>query len=150
MSLSIDNGEDEVKLEKGSLLFKQGDASDFLYIIKSGEVVCFSSVKGQIVPLFTSIEHDLVGDEASVDAQAYDYNAVATEDSVLVKVPAKDIQTFLNTSPKWMKDLFKHLSEQIIETQQILSEHVIRDELLTLKKELSPEKLQFLTKALKN
>ena len=69
---------------------------------------------------------------------------------MVVKVAAADIKSFLKSSPNWIKSLMDILSNKIIETQSIITELKIRDEMLTLDKELEPTKLQLLTKAIKD
>jgi CRP-like cAMP-binding protein len=150
ISLENDPNIEQTTFMAGDTIFKTGQAVDFLYILKSGEVVCFSSEGGQIVPLYTVSAEGMLGDEASICLSEYNYNAVATEESVVVKVAAADIKSFLKSSPNWIKSLMDILSNKIIETQSIITELKIRDEMLTLDKELEPTKLQLLTKAIKD
>ena len=149
LSLGNDASVDEITFEEGSLVFKAGDSSDFLYIIKQGEVVTFSADGGQIVPLYTLVNKGMLGDESAIHRDDYNYNAVATETTVAVKVASSDIKSYLNSAPAWVKNLMNLMCEKIVETEHIISEHKIRDDLLNQGQELAPEKLQMLTKALK-
>lgn len=149
MSLGIDGGAEEVTFQAGDVLFKQEDPCEFLYIIKSGEVCSFTADKGQIVPIFMSGPEELVGDEASTHLDSYHVNAVATEETVAVKVPAADIKSYLSSTPKWINNIVNLLAEKLVETSHIISEHKIRDGQLTRGQDLAPEKLQMLTKSIK-
>ncbi|MGK0367607.1 MAG: CRP-like cAMP-binding protein [Thermoproteota archaeon] len=152
MSLSLDDRSDvnDLKIEKGSVLFKTGDACEFLYIVKSGEVCSFTAQKGQIVPLFVSKAAEFVGDQVAATEKEHTCNAVALMDSELVRVPSKDIAAYLAAAPAWIRSVVEIIGERVVETEHIISEHKIRDDKLTLGKELEPEKLALLTKALKD
>lgn len=149
MNLSLEGDVQETKFSKGSLIFKQGDPVEYLYLVKDGEVTTFSAEKGQIVPLYTVIAQEMLADESVIHKNEYNYNAVATEDTTLIQISASDVKAFLDSTPKWISNLMNLLSEKIIETEHIITEHKIRDELLTNGQELSPEKLALLTKSLK-
>ena len=147
MSLSADK---KVQLKKGDLLFKKGNISECAYILKSGTICCFLlSEDKRVIPVTMYMDHGLVGEEASFDDNAsYIYHAVALEDSVLVKVPKKDILAYLEEAGAWMRKILSDISARIENTLHIMNEHKIVDQRLCGGISLSTEETKIILDAI--
>ncbi len=147
MTISAKN---TIQLQRGDLLFKKGEVSTCAYILKNGRVSCsILTDDKRIIPVSLFIDHGLIGEEASFDDGAsYIYNAVALEDSTLIKVPKSDVLTYLEEAGTWMRKILSDISHRIENTLSIMNEHKIIDDRLCGGESLSTEETRLILDAL--
>jgi hypothetical protein len=58
--------ENKMNLGARSLLFKEGQEADKLYMIKKDEILCLKGSKDRLVPVFLAQENDIVGESAMI------------------------------------------------------------------------------------
>lgn len=147
MNLSSNDFE-SVYLKKGDILFKKGEKSKHCYIVKQGYIACFSLSKDKrVVPLFSINDHGLIGEtDLFKDNPTYSHFAVAMSDVEAIKVPNKEIKTYLRSASDWITQVFQDLGDKINNTCDMLVEHKIVDERLNGGQLFTDEEEVFLKK----
>lgn len=131
--ITLDNGGfEEVSLSEGDVLFKRGDKCKYTYIVTSGHIACFSfSSDNRAIPIFSVRDTGLVGEDgAFLVVPNYGYNAVALSSSSVIKIPVKEIMTYLNEAGDWISNILGDLSEKLSNTTDIIVDHKIIDDRL--------------------
>lgn len=86
----IESGATSLELQKGEYVFHQGDGPEYLYILEGGQVdICQDTTSGKR-NLIARIEHEgeLFGEVyLFLDRQDYDFYAVASETSRIIRIP---------------------------------------------------------------
>ena len=75
-----------IKLNKGELLFKEGDKSDHAYLLQTGELETFTQQDGTKLVLGQIDPGELIGEMSVIDGAPRSASIVATKNSVLVAV----------------------------------------------------------------
>jgi CRP-like cAMP-binding protein len=123
MNSSLNNRE---VLKKGEVLFREGEFSDYLYIVDEGEICTFLVSDSRAIPLDLHKTKGLVGENSShKENMTYTENAVAMCDTKLIKIKISDIQEFLSESDMWVKDILAELAQKIEKTQKSIKEHKV-------------------------
>jgi CRP/FNR family transcriptional regulator, cyclic AMP receptor protein len=98
------------KLTAGTVLFRQGDPGDCLYVIQRGSIGIFKELDtGRRRPIGTLEVGDLFGEMALVDGKPRMATAEALEDSELVIVPAEAFRQHLKKSSPFIRSVLSVL-----------------------------------------
>lgn len=123
-------------IKKDEVLFKEGLACEYVFLIKSGEVVTLKENEGRIVTIALNKEADFLGiskefsDMATESAIAYSYTEV-------IPLPKKDIKDVISKSPKWINILLHTLSDRFNESVHLISKHRLSADLTEYGKDYS-------------
>ncbi len=101
------------KLEKGDYLFKEGDTSDAMYVVKKGSVGIYKA-KGQAeVELATVKPGQMLGEMAFFDQKPRSATAKAVAQSEVIELPFNALQAHFNQMPEWLKSMVKTINENL-------------------------------------
>jgi CRP/FNR family transcriptional regulator len=92
-----------VTLKPGGFVFREGDASKDLYIVKSGNLRIFKREAGIEIDLGIAGAGSIVGEVAAIDKGSRSASCEALEPSELVVVPVENFNTILNAIPDWLR-----------------------------------------------
>lgn len=106
-----------------SVLFKEGDLANKLYLIKSGEVLCLKSSHDRLIPVFLAKENDIVGETAMVPDLRSTYSAIALTDVELIEIPADNFKQVLADAPSWLTDLTTIMISRFQQTAELVAEN---------------------------
>lgn len=96
------------KLAKGDALFKEGDMSNSMYLIRSGMIRIFKKKGEQQIEIDTLRTGQIVGEMAFLDGQARSASAEALMDNTEIVEISQDIyQQTMGSTPEWLKVLLK-------------------------------------------
>ncbi|MCZ2720741.1 cyclic nucleotide-binding domain-containing protein [Marinomonas sp. 15G1-11] len=114
----------EVKqtIKKGEMIFRQGEAFQYIYIILSGTVKTYTisqSGEEQITSFY--YPNDLVGLN-SIDSDTYPDFAKALETTSFYKIAFNQLEELDRKTPNLKNNLFKIMSHQIHENQHVISQ----------------------------
>lgn len=111
------------KYKKGTIIFEEGQHSNFVYLIRKG-VVKAHSLDENGKELITSIykEDDLFGFTTFANNQPYQNFATALEDTELTGVSKKELLTVLNDNHNVVMDLLDLLANDLSGTKEQLLE----------------------------
>ena len=110
-------------MDKGAMLFGEGDPSDFLFIVMTGRVKVFKvTARGTDVILEIFGPGDFVGAVAVYESRPYPASAVALEPATCVLVPRQAFFTLLESHPTLVRGLLVGLSHRLVELTNRLAE----------------------------
>ncbi len=111
-----------VKFKKGELIIKEGEYSDSMYLIKSGEVEVFIEKDGKKKLLATLTEGEFFGEIAVLTGQKRTANVIAKTDVELLELTKKDIDEIIQVHPVVLDVLKNFVQERSSDTFQKLME----------------------------
>ncbi len=98
-----------IKLPKGEYLFREGDTSESMYLIKTGRIAITKKTlnsEDEIV-LAEKINGELIGEMAFFDSKPRSAGAQAQGNCELIELPFASLQEQFNLFPMWIKVLMK-------------------------------------------
>lgn len=109
--------------DKGTVLFREGDASDHLYTVITGRVKVFkTTARGTDVILEIFGPGDPVGAVAVYESRPYPASAVALEPTTCLLVPRQSFFTLLEAHPTMIRGLLVGLTHRLIQLTNRLAE----------------------------
>lgn len=101
------------ELTKGDILFREGDASDALYVIKKGRI-SVTKVKGSgEIELAELTAGEMIGEMAFFDNKPRSAGARAKSDSVVIVLPFSSLYAQFKTFPEWLKAMVKTINAKL-------------------------------------
>ena len=97
---------------EGSSLFKEGDSSDYLYVLEKGRVRLSIGESGHIVYLLSD-PGEVFGWSSLVEGTAYTATAECLEESKLIKIEKGKLHKLFEKHPADGMLFFKHLAKVI-------------------------------------
>lgn len=100
-------------LKKGDILFREGDPSEAMYVIKSGKIA-ITKPKGNSEILLAELKPgDMLGEMAFFDNQPRSAGAKAIVDSVVIELPFKALNAQFKTFPEWLKAIVRTVNNHL-------------------------------------
>lgn len=106
------------ELEKGELLFREGDPSDAAYVIKSGRLSITKSKGNSEIVLAELGPGSMLGEMAFFDNKPRSAGAKATTKSVVIALPFKALNAQFKTFPEWLKVMVKTINQHLRDANQ--------------------------------
>ncbi|MES3038754.1 MAG: cyclic nucleotide-binding domain-containing protein [Bdellovibrionota bacterium] len=101
------------KVAKDTYLFREGDAPDAMYILKSGELVVTKTKGNSEVTLADLTPGAMVGEMALFDMKPRSANVKARKESEVIVLPYDSLQKQLADLPVWVKAIMKTMNENM-------------------------------------
>ncbi|MEK2645589.1 cyclic nucleotide-binding domain-containing protein [Bdellovibrio sp. BCCA] len=106
------------KVAKDTYLFRDGDAPDAMYIIKSG-TFAVTKTKGTSEVVLAEINAGaMVGEMALFDNKPRSANVKATKDSEVIALPYESLTKQMDQLPVWVRAIMKTLNENLREANK--------------------------------
>jgi len=107
--------------KKKDVVFSEGDPPDWFYIVTEGRVkITKLSQEGKEIILEIIPENDFFGGVAVIRNFKYPANAVAMEDTGLIKVSRQDLLKILDRFPTVMQAVFASLGGRLQESHEAM------------------------------
>lgn len=106
------------KLEKGQLLFREGDASDAMYVVKKGKIAITKTKGDSEVELANMGPGQMFGEMAFFDQKPRSANARAVADSEIIALPFASLEAHFKSMPEWLKSMVKTINEHLREANK--------------------------------
>lgn len=106
------------KVQKDSYLFRDGDAPDAMYIIKSGAFAVTKAKGNSEIVLAELSPGAMVGEMALFDLKPRSANIRATKDSEVIALPYDSLTKQLDQLPVWVRAIMKTMNEHIREANK--------------------------------
>jgi CRP/FNR family cyclic AMP-dependent transcriptional regulator len=106
------------KLEKGQLLFKEGDASDAMYVVKKGRIMITKTKGESEIELAEMGPGQMFGEMAFFDQKPRSANARAAADSEIIALPFANLEAHFKAMPEWLKSMVKTINEHLREANK--------------------------------
>jgi CRP-like cAMP-binding protein len=111
----------EQEFNKRQLIFAEGDSSEWLYIVTSGKVkITKLSQEGKEIILEIISPLDFFGGIAAVKGFPYPANAVAMEETKVLKVSRKNLMTIMDRFPTLMLSMATGIGDRIKGSHEML------------------------------
>ncbi len=101
------------ELKKGDILFREGDASDAMYVIKKGKIAITKAKGSSEIELAELGPGEMLGEMAFFDSKPRSAGARAKGDSVVVKLPFSSLYAQFKTFPEWLKAMVKTVNSKL-------------------------------------
>ncbi len=107
------------KRKKRDVIFSEGDSPDWLYIVMEGKVkITKLSQEGKELILEVISPGEMFGGVAVVKGFPYPGNAVAMEDSALIKIARPDFLEFLKKFPTLLERVLEELGARLQDSHE--------------------------------
>lgn len=104
------------RLQKGDILFKEGDSSNAMYLIRTGMVRIFKKRGDSQVEIDTLRSGQILGEMAFLDGNLRSASAEALMDSELVEISKSVYDATMIQVPEWVKVLLKAIVARLRST----------------------------------
>jgi CRP/FNR family cyclic AMP-dependent transcriptional regulator len=106
------------KVSRDSYLFREGDAPDAMYILKTGELAITKTKGASEIILATLSPGGMVGEMAIFDMKPRSANVKALKDSEVIVLPYDSLTKQLEGLPVWTKAIMKTMNENLREANK--------------------------------
>lgn len=94
-------------------LIKEGEAADYVYILKTGELKAYKRDGNDEILLGKILPGEFVGEMAYINGEARSANVMSLTDCELIEIPSASLDAVLFSRPAWSKALLKTLSKRL-------------------------------------
>lgn len=122
---STDAVEEKINIKAPAVIFLEGEASDSLFVLETGEIKVFKENQGRLIPVAILGPKEFLGEAGLFSDDKRSATAIASKDSVIIKLKADDIKLALNNVPDWGQLLMTTLSERLKKSTNVLKDHKI-------------------------
>lgn len=112
-----------ITLEKDQFLCRSGDEDRDMYQIQKGKMLVFVLKGSQVTPLAELEKGEYVGELSYFDHQPKSAFVVATEKTVLSKMPSDLLEKHF---PPWLKTLAVHMTKKLRSTDELIRKKGIK------------------------
>ena len=106
------------QLNKGDILFREGDPSDACYVVKSGKI-SITKVKGNAeIELANLGPGQMFGEMAFFDNKPRSAGAKASADATVIILPFTSLTQQFQTFPQWLKAMVKTINDNLREANK--------------------------------
>lgn len=105
-------------LKKGEYLFREGDASLAMYVIKTGKLGILKSKGNSEISLAELGPGDMVGEMAFFDQKPRSASARAVVDTTVIELPFKALNAQFKTFPEWSKAIIRTVNNHLRNANQ--------------------------------
>jgi len=108
-----------IPFQKKSSIFQEGDPSDWLFVVSNGKVkITKLSADGKEIILEVIKAGEVFGAVAVLNGFPYPANAVAMEDSEILKIPRNSLMRLLDRFPDMLYSIMQELGERIKDSHE--------------------------------
>lgn len=109
-------------LSPGDLLFKEGDSTQTVYIVKNGTLKAYSdTLNGGRVTLGEIGAGEFVGEMGHFNHEPRSATVEAVTEVDLVEIPMESLDTVIFSKPSWARALVKTLSQRLKRANKVLT-----------------------------
>ena len=107
-------------LKEGTVLFREGEPSDGMYVVRQGEVLIYLEKGETEVKLAKVASGAMIGEMSLFDKKPRSASAKVTKNSEVTKISNDDFKKIMKQIPKWFVALMASLSSRLRETNERL------------------------------
>ncbi len=102
-----------LKLQENEVLLKEGEISNSMFWLQSGQLVVTKKRGMEDVVLGHIYSGELVGEISFLDQEPRSATVKAIANCDLIEIPRETIEAIYKTQPKWLEILVKTLAERL-------------------------------------
>jgi len=122
----------EISVKAGALLFKEGDSSREVYIVKHGTLSVSQRRGSQQVELAQLQERAVLGEMSLLDNQPRSATVRAISDVRLTVIAPATFQAMLHMVPAWLLAVLKIVTHRLRETNSKIHQHTVPEPMESL------------------
>jgi CRP/FNR family transcriptional regulator, cyclic AMP receptor protein len=103
----------QMKLEIDQILIKEGEHSNSMYWVQSGQLVVVKKRGNEEVVLGHIFSGELVGEISFLDKESRSATVKAMTECDLIEIPQETLDKVFKSQPKWLEILVKTLAERL-------------------------------------
>lgn len=103
------------KLAPNEILFREGDSSEAMYVVKSGRLTIFKTKGKGEIELANIGPGQMLGEMAFFDQRPRSASAKATQDTEVITLPFSALHAQFKTFPEWLKSMIKTINDHLRE-----------------------------------
>lgn len=108
------------QLKKDEILFREGEASDAMYVIKKGRIA-ITKAKGSSEIILAELKPgEMLGEMAFFDNKPRSAGAKAAQDSEVITLPFSALHAQFKTFPEWLKAMVKTVNSHLRNANQTI------------------------------
>jgi CRP-like cAMP-binding protein len=111
----------------GTVLFREGDRGEEMYIVQSGKIKISKKIRGVEKTLATLEKGEFFGEMAILNDKPRSATAEAVEDSDMLVIDRKTFETMLRSNVEIAIRFIKRLADRLRETNEQMEALMIRD-----------------------
>ena len=119
-----------VKYEEGEFIYKRGDASSYIYIVKQGEVKMLIDNEGVILKLISFKDGDCFGETSVIGIQSHSLSAMAVKPTELFVVEPKALLNIFETDKELFGMLILNIAREtarrLHQSNEALVQHALK------------------------
>ncbi len=104
-----------IKVQQGHYLFREGDPSDAMYVIKSGKLAVTKSKQNSEIILAELGPGAMVGEMAFFDGRPRSASIKASKDAEVICLPFKALHAQFQNFPEWCKAIMRTVNDHLRE-----------------------------------
>jgi CRP-like cAMP-binding protein len=105
-------------LKKGDILFREGDAAEAMFVVKSGRIA-ITKAKGASEILLAELgPGDMLGEMGFFDNKPRSAGAKAAADTVVIELPFAALNAQFKTFPEWLKAIMRTVNTHLRNANQ--------------------------------
>ena len=104
--------------KKGEILFREGDPSDAMFVIKAGKIPITKAKGSSEVMLAELGPGDMLGEMAFFDNRPRSAGAKASIETVVIELPFKALNAQFKTFPEWLKAIVRTVNNHLRNANQ--------------------------------
>ncbi len=101
------------KLNTNEILFREGDASDAMYVVKSGRLTIFKTKGKGEIELASIGPGQMFGEMAFFDQRPRSASVKATQDAEVIILPFTALHAQFKGFPEWLKSMIKTINDHL-------------------------------------
>lgn len=109
----------------GEIIFAEGDYSQYLFLLKKGEIRYLKFEGNQLAIKSHHLENIILNEVSVLLGEPLDFSAQAVTDCEIALVESKEIHSVLKICPDWVGQLTKSLCQRLLVTEQVLANNNI-------------------------
>lgn len=108
------------QLKRGEILFREGDPSDAMYVIKKGSIAITKAKGSSEIILAELRPGEMLGEMAFFDNKPRSAGAKANADSEVITLPFSALHAQFKTFPEWLKAMVKTVNSHLRNANQTI------------------------------
>ncbi len=101
------------KIPQGQYLFRDGDAPDAMYVVKSGKLAVTKTKQNSEIVLAEIGPGSMVGEMAFFDQKARSASVKALKDTEVIALPYKALHAQFSQFPEWVKAIMRTVNDHL-------------------------------------
>lgn len=108
------------QLRKGDILFREGDPSDAMYVIKKGKISITKAKGNSEIVLAELMPGEMLGEMAFFDNKPRSAGAKASTDADVIMLPFTALHAQFKTFPEWLRAMVKTVNSHLRSANQTI------------------------------